>query len=962
MNASMLHPVVVRGFVWLGLWAGWGVGAVFSQSWRSELYPEAWAPPGVAVSFATEKLIQDFSYAGYRAGEVAVPRIHGPIFDAAATPYSADRTGAVDATAAIQSAIQAAQSAGGGVVYLPAGTYRVRPQGTNAYALRIQASNVVLRGAGAGQTFLFCDQPNMRGKTVISLQGPSASGFFASGAASSNLTEDLMGPATVIPVANAGAFSPGDFVVIRSAITDAWITEHNESDWLGKGGSLSGFAYARRVVARNTAAGTVTIDVPTRYYVKTRDNARLIRLSTPPLQECGLEDFSVGNVQIVGSGWAEGDYVDDTKAAYQAHNSWLIQIDRAQHCWVDRVQSYQPAGNTYTCHLPSNGLRLLECRHVTVRDTHFQRPQYGGGGGNGYMYRLQHANDCLLVGSRATFSRHGFVFSHFGSCGNVFHGCTDKDTGRQTGNTGSQTTAGQGSDHHMHFSHSNLIDVCTGDQSWFEARYRPFGSDPKHNLTAAHTVFWNTRGIGSSGGAVVRTEQSRYGYAIGSRGTRSTMSRTTFGGSKCNPADHVEGAGLGDTLEPFSLYEDQRIRRLRIPEVILPGAQTLPFPRNSIELAPVSLTVGRSSAEPGDVEAEWSVASGPAPVGFTAANELVTSAVFTRPGRYEIRLTVSANGRSSAALATVFVEGNVSKGVAALEPVADTYVRSGTAAGDNYGGASTLLIKDDGGANVTRRAFLRFALSPLSGRNVTAARLELRSTAPPQTAAVRTAETVFVASDAWDETTMTWNNQPVAGTVLAVWPISTSGFDACEVTPAVQTELAGDGLLSLGLRVASQPAGEIFSYGSKEGGAARRPRLVVDYALGAQTFGQWIGGHPSLPAGERLPESDPDGDGLINAAEYLLARDPSRADARPALEVRRSGGEWELWFNVWRRIDGGAYFHVEAAPALSGATWAPVHGVVFDEAEFLGDAVIYRARVPVPPQSEHFFRLRFHVP
>jgi hypothetical protein len=43
----------------------------------------------------------------------------------AAAPYNADPTGAADSTAAFQSAISAAASAGGGVIYIPTGTYTI---------------------------------------------------------------------------------------------------------------------------------------------------------------------------------------------------------------------------------------------------------------------------------------------------------------------------------------------------------------------------------------------------------------------------------------------------------------------------------------------------------------------------------------------------------------------------------------------------------------------------------------------------------------------------------------------------------------------------------------------------------------------------------------------------------------------------------------------------------------------
>lgn len=70
-----------------------------------------------------------------------------------------------DDTAAIQSAINAAVAAGGGIVFFPAGNYRVQPQSartsdpgnnaaTDGHALLVNGSNVVLTGAGKSTTKL----------------------------------------------------------------------------------------------------------------------------------------------------------------------------------------------------------------------------------------------------------------------------------------------------------------------------------------------------------------------------------------------------------------------------------------------------------------------------------------------------------------------------------------------------------------------------------------------------------------------------------------------------------------------------------------------------------------------------------------------------------------------------------------------------------------------------------------
>src|SRR5690606_11225352 len=134
----------------------------------------------------------------------------------------------------------------------------------------------------------------------------------------------------------------------------------------------------------------------------------------------------------------ESDYTVEGRSAYDVHASYVIRMSRVRDGWIRNVKSYQPAGNTTTTHILNNGILLTECTRVTVKSCHFQRPQFGGGGGAGYMYRLQNSGDCLLQDSIAEFSRHGIVLSHMATSGNVIHACLDKTTGKQTGSTGNQ--------------------------------------------------------------------------------------------------------------------------------------------------------------------------------------------------------------------------------------------------------------------------------------------------------------------------------------------------------------------------------------------------------------------------------------------------------------------------------------------------------------------------------------------
>jgi hypothetical protein len=609
-----------------------------SASWRSTLYPAGWLPPSSATSFYTARFLQDFSYAGYKRGEESVPEITGPVFNV--LDYGADAGGTSDSTAAIQATIDAAASAGGGVVFMPAGTYRVAPQGSNNYALRISSAGIVLRGAGVGQTFILNTSYVMRSKSVI-LVAPAS----VSSGASVAFTADLEGPTRRIPVANAGAFSVGDIVRMEWVFTQAWIDEHNQGSWWNDSTKQPAPAqYLREVMAVNTDEGWIEVDVPTRYTMKVRDSARVFR-RTGMLSEVGIEDFSIGNVQHPGPGFGEADYTIPGTAGWDAHASYLVSLNDMHDSWISNVSSFQPAGNTSTCHMLSNGIVLTRCFRVTVRNSTMRRGQYGGGGGNAYMFRVGNGNENLLVDCLADFSRHGLVLSHAGTSGNVFLRCEDRNTQRATGLSGSYTTSGSGSDHHMHFSHSNLFDGCHAHNSFYTAHHRGSSGTTPHALTSAHGVYWNTSGSGTRYSNIVVSEQARYGYVIGTSGEQSGVSTTT--GGNTSPADHREGVGMGATLEPQSLYADQFAKRMQGVFVFIKDATITPTAGYPLR-GTVYHYVG------GSFSSLWTQVGG-TPVSIADPDAIDTTVDIIDEGVYAFELRAWAGGFTNSAVMTITV-------------------------------------------------------------------------------------------------------------------------------------------------------------------------------------------------------------------------------------------------------------------------------------------------------------------
>lgn len=525
-----------------------------SATWRSALYPENWTP---GFSDAEGRFLHDFSYAGYRRGDAPLPTVKTAPIDVTAAPYNADATGVKDATTAIQSALDAAAKAGGGVVLLPAGTYRVAPPEGSDAALCIEGDNIVLRGAGTGRTFLFNDSVEMRTKRVISVKAKNAAWWFGdAGKSSSLLTGDVLKPTTKIPVEKASVFAVGDEVLLRIDPTPRFIEELgmtgkwvvNDTTPKAKRNNLT-LIYIRRIVAIED--NNLVIDVPTRLPLRTADNARVQKISGKVLTEVGLEDFSIGMKQHPATDWSDEEGYDKTGTGpYAVHGSYAISFESTENSWVRRVNTYAPPGNDPHIHLLSNGVLLGRTRFLTIENCDFKFPQYRGGGGNGYLYAL-HGNEGLIRDCIAEGGRHNYDFGLMSASGNVITKCTAKD-GRLF------------SDFHMFLSAVNLIDAMTCDGDTFEAVFRPYGGTPMHGVTTTQSVFWNTRGLRYSASpfefsgkmhkrpqVVILSKQWGHGYVIGTQGPASAVESDDF----------VEGVGKSATLQPQSLYADQLARR-----------------------------------------------------------------------------------------------------------------------------------------------------------------------------------------------------------------------------------------------------------------------------------------------------------------------------------------------------------------------------------------------------------------
>ncbi|MEM7384654.1 MAG: glycosyl hydrolase family 28-related protein, partial [Verrucomicrobiota bacterium] len=548
--------------------------------WESTLYRQGWDPGETPFAITrgtpvfpgalnvSRKMIQDFSYAGYHRSERMLPKNDGPLIDATSSPFNAAGDGIADDTEAIQKALDSAGESGGGVVYLPPGTYRLTIPSNRDYALVINHNNLVLRGAGPDKTFLFNDTFEMHRKDILRVTAPGSEDLdrdwqtIRDSAAETAVSADLVYFRKTVPVESTEGFTVGDWVVIRSRLTDEFLREHFiHSLWGDWKEDIGDLVYYRQIEAVDEATGIITVDVPVRYYMLARDEPRLYH-GTPHVEEVGLEDFSIGNREHPD--WNEREALiddahklDEDSAGFHAHKCTAIRYHLARNCWMNRVQSYRPPINQGDFHLLSNGVRLDSSARITIRDCHFQRPMYMGSGGNGYMFQIL-GQENLLMDCSARFARHPFMFSSFHCSGNVIlRGASEEG--------GYRESSGKGSDHHAYLSQANLVDGTSVIRDFFKASYRSSGGPPLHGTCAVNSVFWNLRGLHYFSGRtyVVQSQQSRFGYVIGTRGyaTRA-WNNNSSGGDILYPLDHLEGIGLGDTLHPDSLFADQLSKRV----------------------------------------------------------------------------------------------------------------------------------------------------------------------------------------------------------------------------------------------------------------------------------------------------------------------------------------------------------------------------------------------------------------
>jgi hypothetical protein len=511
---------------------------------RSALYPADWSP---GFHDGAGRFLHDFSYAGYQNGKnLPDPATISPRFDVVAE-FGADNQGRSDATAAIQAAIDACRSAGGGLVYLPAGIYRCEG------SLAVLASNIVLCGESASNTYVYFTQRHSTSSHAHLIFGGSVKQRD-----STPLAEDGEALSFDIRVTDSSAFSVGDDVTVGWTITDEFVAEHGMTGtWQAFNGEWQPF-FQRTITAIDSDSNppVITLDVPLRYPAKLRDGAVLTR-NPGYLSGCGVMNLAVSDAIERDLAWSQ-------------RQTQIIQMTDVKDSYIYRIRSFQSPAcvDPLEKHVQSGGIRINNSKRVTVAYCQMENSQNRGDGGNGYLYEVRQSNEILYQDCVARKGRHNFVQNWgFGATGIVWLRCESMDSAQTYLVLGEEVRLRAFSEYHHSLSMACLVDSCFFNDGWSAGNRRHYSTGGGHSATQC--ALWNTRGLDK---AEIRSYNFGHGYVIGTKDIAvKTLGHEVTGGltTGTEPWDYKELIDAADLLEPQSLYESQRNRRLGFDEQVL---------------------------------------------------------------------------------------------------------------------------------------------------------------------------------------------------------------------------------------------------------------------------------------------------------------------------------------------------------------------------------------------------------
>ena len=454
--------------------------------------------------------IPDFSRVGYHYGDAAIPTpAVSKTIDLASITAALSAGTAADTTAYIQSVIDQAGAAGGGVVLLKNGTYNV------SRILFLDQSGVVLRGESESGTIIkfgaHIQAPIVNiGSTVKAATAPDNSSVIVSGRvvgittmkAAGNGGNASFGTVTIttywpyssspvygylspifeehvplgrlwVRVRNAQKFSPGDQVALFRSGTKKWISDigmdkiaSNGRDKVGSGTiqwepDYYSFYWTRVVTC--VQGDRVWLDAPVVMAMDTQyGGGGLVKYSHERVSECGVENLSFDCSY-------DASQVYDNREVDEKHAWTAVSVTAAEHCWIRNVTSRHMGFALCKLDKGSRCVSVLDCTSLA--------PVSAVQGARRYAFCTSDGSELgLFKNCSCDSDRHSFVNNGAALGPHVYTQCRS---------TNSLSVIGP----HNNFATGTLFDciVSDGDMAVEDGANQGTG----HGWRGANTVFWN---------------------------------------------------------------------------------------------------------------------------------------------------------------------------------------------------------------------------------------------------------------------------------------------------------------------------------------------------------------------------------------------------------------------------------------------------------------------------------------
>jgi len=480
--------------------------------------------------------IPDFSHAGYGGGGTPIPTV--PVKETV-WPVAGDNTANLQAAIDRVSAMPLDQSGFRGAVLLKMGYYKM------ATPITIQASGVVLRGEGLGDTGTVligtgnprADAPAGRGfgrslPTLVKIAGTA--GWVAKEESKLQVTADYVPVGTrSIPVASARGFKAGDTVIVRRIGNQDWINA------MGMNGSTPATTWKPfnvewdRVVV-DVQGNTILIDAPITCAIEKRwGGGEVLRYEDPGrIENVGVEnlrgvsEFDPTKRTTEYGNMDRPNYVGEEYYADEDHYWNFITLDNIRNAWVRNVTALHFA---YSMVGTQRGAKW-----ITVQDCVSREPVSRRMGARRFTFGLR-GELTLVQRCHSDKGRHSFMMGQPTSSSNVFLDCT-------------ATNPYSSSETHEQWATGGLYDNVHAPLT---AR---FWKDINIGWGGGNTVFWNCEGP-----FLVQKPPTAQNFSFGHIGIDAMIFNTAF-------QDPTKEAGYIESLDahvsPRSLYLTQLRDRL----------------------------------------------------------------------------------------------------------------------------------------------------------------------------------------------------------------------------------------------------------------------------------------------------------------------------------------------------------------------------------------------------------------